>query len=115
MGLILEGRMADNTYEFGMVGLGTMGRSLLLNIADHGVAVAGLDTDSAKAATLKSEGEGKRVEGTTDAKAFVAMLRKPRAIMMLVPAGAPVDAVIAQISPLLDKGDILIDGGNSYF
>jgi 6-phosphogluconate dehydrogenase len=107
--------MADNTYEFGMVGLGTMGRSLLLNIADHGVAVAGLDTDSAKSATLKSEGEGKRVEGTTDAKAFVAMLRNPRAIMMLVPAGAPVDAVIAQISPLLDKGDILIDGGNSYF
>ncbi len=107
--------MGEQLYDFGMVGLGTMGRSLLLNMADHGDAVAGLDTDPAKAAALKSEGAGKKVEGTTDPKAFVAMLRKPRAIMMLVPAGGPVDAVIGSLSPLLEKGDILIDGGNSYF
>ncbi|MFI5385090.1 MAG: NADP-dependent phosphogluconate dehydrogenase [Fimbriimonadales bacterium] len=107
--------MGEQLYDFGMVGLGTMGRSLLLNMADHGDAVAGLDTDPAKAAALKTEGAGKKVEGTTDPRAFVALLRKPRAIMMLVPAGAPVDSVIASLSPLLDKGDIVIDGGNSYF
>ncbi|HTQ10661.1 MAG TPA: NADP-dependent phosphogluconate dehydrogenase [Fimbriimonadaceae bacterium] len=107
--------MGERLYDFGMVGLGTMGRSLLLNMADHGDAVAGLDTDPAKAAALKEEGAGKPVEGTTDPKAFVSMLRKPRAIMMLVPAGAPVDSVIGSLSPMLDRGDILIDGGNSYF
>lgn len=107
--------MSEQLYDFGMVGLGTMGRSLLLNMADHGAAVAGLDNDPAKAAALKSEGGDKQVEGVTDPKAFVALLRKPRAIMLLVPAGAPVDAVIGELSPLLEKGDILIDGGNSYF
>jgi len=107
--------MGEQLYDFGMVGLGTMGRSLLLNMADHGDAVAGLDTDRAKAAALKTEGVGKKVDGTTDPKAFVAMLRKPRAIMMLVPAGTPVDSVIGSLSPMLETGDILIDGGNSYF
>ncbi|HVT11385.1 MAG TPA: NADP-dependent phosphogluconate dehydrogenase [Fimbriimonadaceae bacterium] len=107
--------MSELLYDFGMVGLGTMGRSLLLNMADHGAAVAGLDTDPAKAAALKSEGAGKPVEGVTDPKAFVALLRKPRAIMLLVPAGGPVDAVMNELSPLLEEGDILIDGGNSYF
>ncbi|HWA81905.1 MAG TPA: NADP-dependent phosphogluconate dehydrogenase [Fimbriimonadaceae bacterium] len=107
--------MSEQLYDFGMVGLGTMGRSLLLNMADHGAAVAGLDTDPAKAAALKSEGAGKPVEGVTDPKAFVALLRKPRAIMLLVPAGGPVDAVMNELSPLLEEGDILIDGGNSYF
>src|SRR4051812_32036714 len=107
--------MSETQYDFGMVGLGTMGRSLLLNMADHGTAVAGLDTAPAKAAALKTEGEGKQVEGVTDPKAFVALLKKPRAIMLLVPAGGPVDAVIAELAPLLDKGDILIDGGNSFF
>ncbi len=107
--------MAEQTFDFGMIGLGTMGRNLLLNMAEHGTSVAGLDTDPPKAAALKTEGAGKQVEGTTDPKAFVAMLRKPRAIMLLVPAGAPVDSVIKELSPLLDKGDIIIDGGNSFF
>lgn len=102
-------------YEFGMVGLGTMGRNLLLNMADHGAAVAGLDTDAAKVAALHSEGEGKKVKGFTDAKEFVANLAKPRAIMMLVPAGAPVDSVIASVGQYLEPGDLLIDGGNSFF
>ena len=107
--------MAETQYDFGMVGLGTMGRALLLNMADHGFAVAGLDTDTGKVDALHSEGAGKPVKGFTDAQAFVQSIRKPRAIMMLVPAGAPVDSVIHSLSPYLESGDFLIDGGHSYF
>jgi 6-phosphogluconate dehydrogenase len=92
-----------------------MGRSLLLNMADHGYAVAGHDKDSAKVASLNEEGKDKDVKGFGDAKEFIQSLTTPRAIMMLVPAGKIVDSVIAELTPLLDKGDILIDGGNSHF
>jgi 6-phosphogluconate dehydrogenase len=98
-----------------MIGLGTMGRALLLNMADHGFAVAGYDTDAAKANQLHQEGGSERVKGFTDPKAFVASIRKPRAIMMLVPAGAPVDSVISTYRPMLEAGDFLIDGGNSFY
>jgi 6-phosphogluconate dehydrogenase len=104
-----------NKYAFGMIGLGTMGRSLLLNMADHGYAVAGLDQDASKVTSLNEEGKDQDVKGFSDAKEFVQSLTKPRAIMMLVPAGQIVDNVIAEMTPLLDKGDILIDGGNSHF
>jgi 6-phosphogluconate dehydrogenase len=93
--------MAETQYDFGMVGLGTMGRALLLNMADHGFAVAGLDTDTGKVDALHSEGSGKPVKGFSDADQFIASLKKPRAIMMLVPAGAPVDSVIHSLSPHL--------------
>jgi 6-phosphogluconate dehydrogenase len=104
-----------NKYAFGMIGLGTMGRSLLLNMADHGFAVAGHDKDAAKVASLNEEGKDKNVKGFGDAKEFVQSLTTPRAIMMLVPAGKIVDSVIEELTPLLEKGDILIDGGNSHF
>jgi len=104
-----------NKYAFGMIGLGTMGRSLLLNMADHGFAVAGHDKDAAKVASLNEEGKEYDVKGFGDAKEFIQSLTTPRAIMMLVPAGKIVDAVIEEMTPLLDKGDILIDGGNSHF
>jgi 6-phosphogluconate dehydrogenase len=104
-----------NKYAFGMIGLGTMGRSLLLNMADHGYAVAGHDKDATKVASLNDEGKEYDVKGFGDAKEFIQSLTKPRAIMMLVPAGKIVDAVIEEMTPLLDKGDILIDGGNSHF
>lgn len=108
--------MNDLQYDFGVVGLGVMGRNLLLNIADHDFAVAGLDLDPEKAAALEKEAAaGKAVRGTTQADSFVSSLRRPRAVMLLVPAGKPVDAAIANLLPLLDAGDIVIDGGNSYF
>src|SRR3954471_7572653 len=107
--------MSDNKYTFGMIGLGTMGRNLLLNMADHGYAVAGLDKNSAQVSLLEKEGEGKPVKGFTSAQEFVQSLETPRSIIMLVPAGKIVDSVIAEMTPLLDKGDILIDGGNSHF
>lgn len=102
-------------FDFGMIGLGTMGRNLLLNLADHGASVAGFDLDASKVEALKSEGAGKAVEGFTDLRAFIAALRKPRAMMMLVPAGAPVDSVLASLDGLIEPGDLVIDGGNSFF
>ncbi|WP_428328176.1 NADP-dependent phosphogluconate dehydrogenase [Mucilaginibacter sp.] len=104
-----------NKYAFGMIGLGVMGRSLLLNMADHGFAVAGHDKDATKVASLNEEAGGKDVKGFGDVKEFIQSLTTPRAIMMLVPAGKIVDSVIEELTPLLEKGDILIDGGNSHF
>ncbi|MGO9417210.1 MAG: NADP-dependent phosphogluconate dehydrogenase [Syntrophobacteraceae bacterium] len=102
-------------YEIGMVGLGVMGRNFLLNMADHGYAVAGYDKDRTKLDALRQESAERNIYGAVDIPDFVALLRKPRAIMMLVPAGAPVDSVISNLLPHLDKGDLIIDAGNSYF
>ncbi len=102
-------------YAFGMIGLGTMGRNLLLNMADHNFAVAGYDKNQKQVDLLGQEGKDKPVKGFTDPAAFVQSIKTPRAIMMLVPAGAIVDSVIAEMTPLLSPGDILIDGGNSYY
>ena len=101
--------------EIGMVGLGVMGRNLLLNMADHGFAVAGYDKDTAKVEALRNESAERNIAGAANVTDFIALLRKPRAIMMLVPAGAPVDSVIKDLLPHLDKGDLIIDAGNSYF
>lgn len=104
------------TYNFGIVGLGVMGRNLLLNMADNGYAVAGLDLDQGKADSLQAEAqEGHRIYATVQAEDFVKSLEQPRAIMLLVPAGAPVDGAIQTLLPFLDQGDIIIDGGNTYF
>jgi len=102
-------------YDFGMIGLGTMGRNLLLNMGDHGVRGVGFDTDASKGELLENESTHHNLKGFSDVKAFTFSLKSPKAIMMLVPAGKIVDDVIAELLPLLDKGDILIDGGNSHF
>ena len=98
-----------------MVGLGVMGRNLVLNMADHGCAVAGYDKDADKVEALRKESAERKVCGAANILDFIALLRKPRAIMMLVPAGPPVDSVIKDLLPHLDKGDLIIDAGNSYF
>ena len=102
-------------YEIGMVGLGVMGRNLLLNMVDHGFSVAGYDTDPLKVDALHKEAETRKIRGASDIKEFIGLLRQPRAVMMLVPAGAPVDEVIKELLKYLQPGDIIIDGGNSYF
>jgi 6-phosphogluconate dehydrogenase len=108
--------MNESLFDFGMIGLGVMGRNFLLNMADHGFSVVGLDKNDEKAKSLEEEANpGTRVKGVATAEEFVHSLKHPRAIMMLVPAGKPVDAVIEEFLPLLEKGDILIDGGNSHF
>ena len=102
-------------YEIGMVGLGVMGRNLVLNMADHGVSVAGYDKDPQQVAELKKESGERDICGAASVTEFIARLRRPRAVMMLVPAGAPVDAVIKDLVPHLDRDDLIIDAGNSYF
>lgn len=105
--------MAKAIYDFGLIGLGTMGKNLLMNISDHGYEVAGYDKDLSKVQSLKEETGD--IYGAETIEDFVAALEKPRKVMMLVPAGKIVDYVIADLIPLLDKGDIIMDGGNSYF
>src|SRR6188768_478810 len=105
----------EDKYRLGMIGLGTMGRNLLLNMADHGFKVAGYDKDQSKLTLLENEGIGKPVRAYTSLNDFVNSLDHPRLIMLLVPAGKIVDAVIDELQPLLAAGDIIIDGGNSHF
>jgi 6-phosphogluconate dehydrogenase len=105
----------NNLHQIGMVGLGTMGRNFALNMADHGFRVAGLDKDLEKVAALRREAAGRPVLAVDSVGPFVAALAAPRAVMLLVPAGKVVDAVIAELVPLLAPGDLLIDGGNSYY
>jgi 6-phosphogluconate dehydrogenase len=104
-----------NKAQFGMIGLGTMGRNLVLNIADHGFAVCGYDRDAAQQQRLITEGNGKPVSVAASLDELVNNLEKPARIMLLVPAGKIVDAVLADLVPLLQKDDIVIDGGNSHF
>ncbi len=101
--------------EIGVVGLGVMGRNLLLNMADHHFSVAGYDIDAGKVASLVKESQRHTVYATGDRQAFVHSLQQPRAIVLLVPAGKPVDAAIHDFLPLLTPGDLIIDAGNSYF
>lgn len=101
--------------DIGVVGLGVMGRNLLLNMADHGFSVAGYDLDANKVQQLHQEAQTPNIQGTTELKTFIDSLKLPRAILLLVPAGKAVDAIIEEFSPLLQKGDLIIDAGNSYF
>lgn len=103
-------------YDFGLVGLGVMGRNFILNVADNNFSAFGNDLDPEKVKALQEEGgDLEKVNASTDVATFVNALAMPRKIMLLVPAGKIVDAVIEGLIPLLDKGDIIIDGGNSFY
>jgi 6-phosphogluconate dehydrogenase len=106
---------SQKPYDIGMIGLGVMGRNLVLNIADHGFSVVGYDKDPAQVKALNEEGENRKIQSVGNIKDFIDALRQPRAIMILVPAGAPVDSVIQDLLEHLQPGDLIIDGGNSYF
>lgn len=107
--------MADS-YDFGLVGLGVMGRNFILNVADNGFTAFGYDLDPKAVATLIEQGGNPaKVNASTDVQTFVKALAAPRKIMLLVPAGKVVDMVIESLLPHLDPGDIIIDGGNSFF
>ena len=107
--------METQRHEIGMIGLGVMGRNMLLNMADHGFPVAGYDKDPGKVEALQKESAGSNIHGVANIRDFIGLLRSPRSVMMLVPAGPPVDSVIGDLMPLLEKGDLIIDAGNSYF
>jgi 6-phosphogluconate dehydrogenase len=100
----------------GVVGLGVMGANLARNIESRGFPVVGYDLDAAKAqAFVNGPAKGKAVAAADSPGNLMVMLEKPRRILVMVPAGKPVDSVIAHLKPHLEAGDILIDGGNSLF
>jgi 6-phosphogluconate dehydrogenase len=101
--------------QFGMIGLGTMGRNFLLNVAEHGFSSVGYDLDESKRKLLLEEGKDYAIEAGNDISEFLSMLETPRNVMLLVPAGKIVDAVINDLLPHLEPGDLVIDGGNSHF
>jgi 6-phosphogluconate dehydrogenase len=107
--------MVQQKYEIGMVGLGVMGRNLVLNIADHGFSVSGYDKDPSQVQELQTEAESRVINAAQNLEEFVGSLSTPRMIMMLVPAGQIVDSVIHDLIPHLGKGDLIIDAGNSHF
>lgn len=107
--------MAELKCQIGMVGLGVMGRNLLLNMAEHGFSAAGYDKDPQKVASLHSEAGTLSIQSAADVRSFVSQLQAPRAIMLLVPAGPIVDNVIRDLLPYLEQGDLIIDAGNSHF
>ena len=101
--------------NFGMVGLGVMGENLALNIESRGFSVVGFDLDPKKVDSFAARTKGKKVVAVRTIAEFVDNLEVPRRILMMVPAGKPVDAVIADLRPRLQAGDIMIDGGNTLF
>ncbi len=102
--------------DIGLIGLAVMGQNLVLNMNDHGYTVAVYNRTTSKVDRfLENEARGTRVIGTHSLEELVDSLKKPRRVMLMVKAGAPVDATIAQLAPLLEPGDIIIDGGNSHY
>ncbi len=102
--------------QFGLIGLAVMGQNLVLNAADNGFGVSVYNRTAAKTKEfMAAEAAEKRITATYSLEDFVASLEQPRLIQIMVKAGGPVDTVINQLKPLLDEGDIIIDGGNSFF
>jgi 6-phosphogluconate dehydrogenase len=104
-----------STYSFGVVGLGVMGQNLALNIESHGFSVAGFDLDEKQAGAAREKWAGKEMTTVKSLAELAQTLEKPRRILIMVPAGKPVDAVIHDLKTHLEPGDVLIDGGNSFF
>src|SRR2546426_1734148 len=108
--------MIQNQCDIGLIGLAVMGENLVLNMASKGFSVAVFNrttevTDKFAAGRAK----GKSIQPTKTMEEFVGALKRPRKAQIMVKAGAPVDAVIGQLTPLFEKGDVIIDGGNSLF
>lgn len=102
--------------DIGLIGLAVMGENLVLNMESHGYTVAVYNRTTQKVDDfINGRGKGKNIIGTHTVEELIENLKSPRKVMIMVKAGKPVDAVIDQLLPLLDKGDIIIDGGNSHF
>ena len=102
--------MNASIHSFGIIGLGKMGGGLAANALEKGFEVAGVDTHS-----IPDELQRAGLKGAADLKALAALLPRPRFVMLYVPAGPPVDAVLEQLAVALEPGDIIADGGNSYW
>lgn len=112
-----KGRERAMRADLGLIGLGVMGRNLSLNLAHHGFTVAVYDRSSDRVGQLLQEPADGRAEivGTGSLPELVAALKRPRKILLLIPAGPGVDQVIAALLSYLEPGDIVIDGGNSHY
>ncbi|KAG6029535.1 phosphogluconate dehydrogenase (decarboxylating) gnd1 [Claviceps sp. LM458 group G5] len=111
-------RYADNasSANLGLIGLAVMGQNLILNMADHGFTICAFNRTVSKVDRfLENEAKGKSIVGAHTVEEFVSKLKTPRRVMLLVQAGQAVDDWIEKLLPLLEKGDIIIDGGNSHF
>ena len=108
--------MSQQGCDIGLIGLGTMGRNFVLNLADHGFAVAVYNRTADKTKDFMENEVGTRhIQPGYDLPEFIGHLSRPRAIILLVAAGEPVDAVLRELWPLLSPGDLIIDSGNSHF
>ena len=106
----------QNKADIGLIGLAVMGQNLVLNMDDHGFTVAVFNRTTSKVTDfINNEAAGTKVIGTMSLEELVDALKRPRRVMLMVKAGAPVDIVIGNLLPLLEPGDIIIDGGNSNF
>jgi 6-phosphogluconate dehydrogenase (decarboxylating) len=107
--------MTQATSDIGLIGLAVMGQNLALNIADHGFAISVYNRTVAKTHEFVAANTylGAGLQGCEDLSSFVASLKRPRKVVIMVQAGAATDAVINQLTEVLEKGDIIIDGGNS--
>src|SRR4051812_39347722 len=102
--------------DIALIGLAVMGQNLILNMNDHGFTVVAYNRTVAKVDEfLAHEAKGTKIIGAHSIEEMVKKLKRPRRVMMLVKAGQPVDDFIAQVAPHLEKGDIIIDGGNSLY
>ncbi|KAG6031764.1 phosphogluconate dehydrogenase (decarboxylating) gnd1 [Claviceps citrina] len=111
-------RNADNasSADLGLIGLAVMGQNLILNMADHGFTICAFNRTVSKVDRfLENEAKGKSIVGAHTVEEFVSKLKTPRRVMLLVQAGQAVDDWIEKLLPLLEQGDIIIDGGNSHF
>ena len=102
--------------QFGLIGMAVMGQNLALNIERNGFSVAVYNRTAERTKEfMADQAQGKKIKAAYSVEELVEMLEKPRKIMMMVKAGSPVDAVIDQLKPYLESGDLIIDGGNSFF
>ncbi len=101
--------------DFGLIGLAVMGQNLVLNVESRGFRVSVFNRTTAVTEKFVADNPGRNLVGTTTLEEFVQSLERPRKVQIMVKAGGPVDAVIAQLVPLLEEGDIIIDGGNSLY
>ncbi len=108
--------MQQKKYDIGVIGLGVMGLNLLLNMADHGYSAVGYDRVADRVRDLdRRRAPGHAIRGTGSPRECMALLKSPRVVVILVPAGPPVDAALRDLIPLCRPADILIDCGNSHF
>jgi 6-phosphogluconate dehydrogenase len=114
--VLFDSRRQAVSYDIGLVGLAVMGQNLVLNMSDHGFRVAVYNRSFGRVEEfLDGPGRGRSIAGTSSLEELVNLLERPRVIMLMIKSGQPVDDLIAQLIPLLDPGDIVIDGGNSFF